>query len=508
MTNQFLIMFVSTLLSSAAFSQATIRGKIYHYDGKSEIYYSHTWKGIHPLIGQTNKPGASGNFKIMLNDRELGKVNVSYKQFRSTLFFTNNSKIEILFDENDPTSFSVRGDLEVVNNYYHNVSSSMNGPLISVSGNEHSRFIANLQTPELVVNAIDSMIQREIDQVYTKKPVDLEGADPNLVQGVTEYLVNEIKAYYGIVFLNAMFLKKQRQLIAINNGTTDTLKIYNSRWQNLVESFTDDISQEIEPTPNSPYYNELLRMHSVIIQTYKDYDSQQPMSIDEDIYNKLVGFDSLLFNDPKSVLAYKLNYLNDFLASEFYYSPALLDITNQLMSEHPDLLYWQLLGSNIKKLKASIIAGGKKYKDAEIIKTNYTTFKDLLNLFSGTYLYVDIWATWCLPCIKDFQYKDEISPLLEPEVERLYISIDQQRFEDRWKRSVKYNELKGYHVRANNELIIDMWNEIGGHRGAIPRYVLIDKSGNIFKSTAASPGNKQELMRQIEVMISANSTAD
>lgn len=500
MINQLLMIFFLSLLSATAFSQATIRGKIHHYDGKSEIYYSHSWQGIHPLIGQSIKPSKRGDFEITLNPKELGKVNFSYKQFRATLFFTDNTKMEIEFDENDPNSFSVHGDFEVVNNYYHTFSSSMNSPLISVGGNKHSKFISKLQTPELVVNALDSMVQQEIDQIYAEKPIDLERLDPNLVQAVTEHLVNEIKAYYGIVFLNAMLLKKQEQLRVINEDSTKVLAIYNSRWQRLIESFTDDISTEIQPAPNSPYYNELLRMHSLIIQTYRKYDFTQPMSIDEDVYNKLVGFDSLLFNDPKSVLAYKLNYLNTFLGSEFYYSPALLDIKNQLKSEYPDLPYWQLLEPKIKKLNESIIAAGKKYKDAEVLKTNYTTFKDLLNQFEGKYLYIDIWATWCLPCIKDFQYKDEITSLIEPEVERLYISIDQQRFEDRWKQSIKYNELKGYHVRANNDLIEDMWDEIGGYKGAIPRYVLIDESGEIFKAIAASPSNSRELRKQIEEM--------
>ncbi len=500
-----MIVFIFFLLSSNVFSQATISGKIYHYDGKSEIYYSHSWKGIHPLIGQSIKPSASGNFNITLNPEELGKVNFRYKQFRSTLFFTDNATIEIVFDENDPTSFSVRGDLEVINHYYHTFSTSMKSPLISVSGNEHSKFIAKLQTPELVVHTLDSMMQQEIDRVYAEKPIDLEGVELDWVQLVTKHLINEIKAYYGIVFLNAMFLKKQQQLLVLHEDTVDTLEIYNSRWQNLIESFTHNISREIEPMPNSPYYNELLRMHSFVMQTYKEYDFQQPMSIDEDIYHKLVGFDSLLFNDDKSVLAYQLNYLNTFLGSDFYYSPALLDITNQLKSEHPNVSYWPLLEPNIKKLKGSIIAAGKKYKEAEIIKTNYTTFKDLINQFSGSYLYVDIWATWCLPCIKDFQYKDEISSFMEPEVQRLYISIDQQRFAERWQQSIKYNELKGYHVRANNELIEDMWNSLGGIQGAIPRYVLIDKSGNIFKSMAASPSHQLELRKQIEAMLSEDS---
>jgi hypothetical protein len=46
-----------------------------------------------------------------------------------------------------------------------------------------------------------------------------------------------------------------------------------------------------------------------------------------------------------------------------------------------------------------------------------------------------------------------------------------------------------------------MWNVIGDFKGAIPRYVLIDKKGKISNSTAALPSQGNELIRQIELLI-------
>lgn len=48
-----------------------------------------------------------------------------------------------------------------------------------------------------------------------------------------------------------------------------------------------------------------------------------------------------------------------------------------------------------------------------------------------------------------------------------------------------------------------MWNVIGDFKGAIPRYLLIDKEGKIFKSTAARPSEGNELVQQIESLITA-----
>ena len=46
-----------------------------------------------------------------------------------------------------------------------------------------------------------------------------------------------------------------------------------------------------------------------------------------------------------------------------------------------------------------------------------------------------------------------------------------------------------------------MWNVIGDFKGAIPRYVLVDKDGKIFKRTAARPSDGNELIRQIKLLV-------
>jgi hypothetical protein len=83
----------------------------------------------------------------------------------------------------------------------------------------------------------------------------------------------------------------------------------------------------------------------------------------------------------------------------------------------------------------------------------------------------------------------------------LYISIDKREWKNRWLQSIKINELQGNHFRADKEFIDNMWDVIGGYTSAIPRYVLIDKEGRIFKSSAARPSDGDDLLQQIELMI-------
>ncbi len=522
-----ILLVIISLISPA---QVIIQGRILNYDGKSNVYYRHTWGGIHTINEKSVEPRPNGVFRIKFENDGYGTVNVGYRFLSYRFFVDRDSRIFLEIDQDKikfPNRFSgpsddgtdrgyirdsvkqaatlsIRGDYLEVNDFYNRTLRISYGSLISVSGNQHSRLIAGLETPDMVLLTLDSLVQREINEINRLNiQLELENTSSESVnQEIKDFLVNETRAYYGIVFLNAMLLKKYEQLRMINQDSMASLTVYNSKWQHLIDAFNNDMHQNLNPAPNSSDYNELVRMLSYMMKSYKEYNHPHIKSVEDDIYEKLLSPDSLLFNDPGTVIAYRLNWLHIFLNSEMFYSPALLDAVYQLQFQYPDLAHWGLLKPLIEKLKASILSAGMDYDKAIIIKTHYTSFMDLIGQFKGKNLFIDIWATWCGPCVKDFQYKDVIMPFVDDQqLEWLYISIDKALWKDRWKQSIKYNELHGHHVRANDVLITDMWKVLGGYEGAIPRYVLVDKKGNIFISTAARPSESDILVQQISDLI-------
>lgn len=109
--------------------------------------------------------------------------------------------------------------------------------------------------------------------------------------------------------------------------------------------------------------------------------------------------------------------------------------------------------------------------------------------FKGKVLYIDIWATWCKPCLEEFHYSKKLSALYSSNknVEIIYLSIDSDV--KKWERFVKSNpELKGYHLnQAPSNDASDIWNIFG--LTGIPRYILVDKDGNILKMNASRPSS-------------------
>lgn len=113
-----------------------------------------------------------------------------------------------------------------------------------------------------------------------------------------------------------------------------------------------------------------------------------------------------------------------------------------------------------------------------------------LSDFSGKYIYVDVWATWCGPC------KAEIPDLKKIEeeyrgknIEFVSLSIDEASDKETWKNFVREKELKGIQIfdgaAWKSNFIKDL--EIQG----IPRFILIGPDGKIIDPDAPRPSSEK-----------------
>lgn len=123
------------------------------------------------------------------------------------------------------------------------------------------------------------------------------------------------------------------------------------------------------------------------------------------------------------------------------------------------------------------------------------SLKEAVESLKGRKIYVDVWATWCGPCKKEFEYVVKLKELLKSkDTEILYISIDKPENDKQWKEMIKFYKLSGKHIRANENLNADLI-KIFKQNGSIsiPWYILIDENGNIIKEHAKRPSELAEL---------------
>jgi len=108
--------------------------------------------------------------------------------------------------------------------------------------------------------------------------------------------------------------------------------------------------------------------------------------------------------------------------------------------------------------------------------------------FKGKVVYVDIWASWCAPCLEEIPYAKKLhSAFQEDKVIFLNVSIDRSR--EAWKkRLVKEKDWLGTHIILDEKGSDSLWRNY--KLNGIPKYLLIDQTGKIVSADASRPSSK------------------
>ncbi len=121
-----------------------------------------------------------------------------------------------------------------------------------------------------------------------------------------------------------------------------------------------------------------------------------------------------------------------------------------------------------------------------------------LNSLKGKVVYIDVWATWCGPCLAEIPHSKALQGKFKKDndVVFLFVSIDENKAD--WEAKVKSDkEWTGSHIieaRTDKGVSPILENyQIGG----IPRYMLIDKNGLIANTNAPRPSSGSAIILEI-----------
>ncbi|PWK79819.1 thiol-disulfide isomerase/thioredoxin [Mucilaginibacter oryzae] len=109
----------------------------------------------------------------------------------------------------------------------------------------------------------------------------------------------------------------------------------------------------------------------------------------------------------------------------------------------------------------------------------------------GKVVLVDVWATWCKPCLAEQPAMERLEKAFEgKDVVFLAVSVDTDK--EKWKAMVESKKLSGLHLFTNSKGPIVTDYELTG----IPRYILFDKNGKTVSFDAPRPSDPklQELI--------------
>lgn len=114
--------------------------------------------------------------------------------------------------------------------------------------------------------------------------------------------------------------------------------------------------------------------------------------------------------------------------------------------------------------------------------------------FIGKVVVIDMWATWCKVCIQHlpdfFEMRDSYKD--NSDIVFITLSTDRDEAEDKWKAFLKKHKMTGINIRpsgVNAEKFRDDFKIV-----AVPRYVIIDRDGNLASSNGKFDKDKLSLI--------------
>jgi len=245
---------------------------------------------------------------------------------------------------------------------------------------------------------------------------------------------------------------------------------------------------------------------------YKDWDvNNEGFYKNSNYYKSMIGYriDYLTFQPENQKIRDSVK--NDDLVK--------LKIADNLISNSAIKEYFTYIYSNgaIKKAKQpsevtavynSFIKNSKNPKYISEITSSYQNLAATLNnvqapdfnfissdgkmvslkSLKGKYVYIDIWATWCAPCIAQIPALKKLEETYkDKKIHFVSISVDASEHKKEWLNFVAKNSLQGIQLMADKDFESDFIKKFG--ISAIPRFILIDPDGLIVDNNAKRPSD-------------------
>lgn len=251
-----------------------------------------------------------------------------------------------------------------------------------------------------------------------------------------------------------------------------------------------DCKTEKEGQAKADEFNKSIREYiNPILKEISAKDKYLDVAVVRDVLLSCYEMDVSIFDFPKSQ---RLTELNDaYMKGE--------SMDEEMTKPLYDELY--AYGSKLKNADFKQAFLGRLEKRAKLMEgrpaIDFTVVsmegkKGKLSDYKGKVLFVDFWATWCMPCLGEMPYFNELSKQY-PNIQFVGISLDDNT--EVWLRKLKGDADHGkvLELFSTDPLVRTGWDITG-----IPRFLLIDKDFKIISASAPRPSEKDVIVPLLE----------
>jgi thiol-disulfide isomerase/thioredoxin len=218
-------------------------------------------------------------------------------------------------------------------------------------------------------------------------------------------------------------------------------------------------------------------------------------------YNDLIDFYvRTVFNrtkNPNATLAERLAFIADGDLLSGSTKDVYLSRFIAWMIKTPDSVYAPLFKKydevvHNKEMKTDVINRRNDYTNTaaapseEIDEQRARSISEILKKYRGKVVYIDFWASWCIPCRAEMPNAAALKQKLKgKDIVFLYLGYNDKT--PAWEKARIQLEIEGEHYLLDEKMVKEA-EEMFGING-IPHYAVIDKKGKILSRRAARPSD-------------------
>jgi len=147
---------------------------------------------------------------------------------------------------------------------------------------------------------------------------------------------------------------------------------------------------------------------------------------------------------------------------------------------------------------SNVVESGKPIKDFSF--TDETGNLRYISDFVGKAVYIDFWASWCIPCIDQIpEFKKLEKEYAEKNIQFIKINLDNSTFI--WQKKSKDLQLEGNNFFAPNSFKSEAAKAF--NVTSIPAFFILDKNGSVFNANPDRPSGS-EIRKQLNKVLNVN----
>jgi len=406
----------------------------------------------------------SGNFIIQTELTKPGIYRLEISNQFTYIFIVPGDRITVQGDfRNMKSATQFKGDHANENNFLvalEEVKSNLPfGGYESFYGQPEKDFILAVEERS---NALVAEIQK-----YQKKSEPFDDVFQDMINGEISYDVAIMKLNYPS--LHKYFTK------------SDSFKV-----SDTYESFLQNIDIDSDENLLIPSYPEFLSVYLSYKTQTENIESNHSNSL-----NKYKAIDSL-FQQPlvKSKLYYEV--MRELFSVSVNEAFTVLDdfLIKQTNEKYKELI--QSTANEWANLRKGMPAPEWSGKDR-----NGKVFS--IRDYAGKVIYLDIWATWCGPCIQELPYLEQLHAQYQGNRDIVFVSISVDQDISVWKSFLQQKSISGIQLFADGSRSLPLMSSYN-IRG-IPRFIIIGKDGNLVDVTAPRPSSGKMLSYILDKVI-------